>query len=275
MNVESVERGTNSPARVLRMPAQLEGAVMPTDIRTQTSMLCEMAQALTFKDAVIREAHHRVKNTLQTATSLLTLQAHASASSEVRALLKVASDRLYALGVVHEMLYRHADDAQTILVQPMLIALADSLKDASAEPSGNRIALYVSADDVTLTSDQAIPLALVANEAISNAYKHAFPNGTTGSIAVSLTRTSEAIVLEVRDNGAGMSHTNHPGTLGLSLMRTFAEQLNAAISFTPMAGEAGTLVRLQIPLSATQAHSDVDEPYPAARIGTTSRTPLG
>jgi two-component sensor histidine kinase len=233
------------------MPAQLEGAVMLTDMRAQTSMLCEMAQALTFKDAVIREAHHRVKNTLQTATSLLMLQAHASASSEVRALLKVASDRLCALGVVHEMLYRHADDAQTILVQPLLIALADSLKDASAEPSGNRIGLYVSADDVTLTSDQAIPLALFANEAISNAYKHAFPNGTTGSIAVSLSRTSEAIVLEVRDNGAGMSQTNHPGTLGLSLMRTFAEQLSAAISFTPMAGETGTLVRLQMPLSAT------------------------
>ena len=248
MNAESVEPGTNTSARILCMSAQLEEPVMLTGMRAQSTTPCEMAQTLTFKDAVIHEAHHRVKNTLQTATSLLTLQANASASAEVRAVLKVASDRLCALAVVHEMLYRHADDAQTILVQPLLITLANSLKDASAEPSGSRIGLHVSADDVTLTSDQAIPLALFANEAISNAYKHAFPKGATGSIAVSLSRTPDAIVLEVRDNGAGMSQTKHPRTLGLNLMRTFARQLSAAVSFTPMEGKTGTLVRLWMPL---------------------------
>jgi two-component sensor histidine kinase len=210
----------------------------------------ELGQALEFRELVTREMHHRVKNTLQVAMGLLSLQCRANCSSEVRTALTVACDRLHVLAAVHEMLSLHAVDGRSIAMPPLLRALASALAISFSDVAA-RVRVRVSAEEVRLAADQAIALALFANEAITNAYLHAYPAGASGEIVVQLRHTGEAVILEVSDDGAGMPPGDGNDGLGLKLMRGFAGQLTAAISIPGVVGGGGTVVRLWVPLGAS------------------------
>ena len=142
-----------------------------------------------------------------------------------------------------------------IPVRPLLIALGHSLEETFAE-TAQRVRLHVSADAVTLSSDHSTALTLLASEAIRNAYQHAFPAERSGMIAVSFTRTADGLVLEIRDNGVGMSGAHRPGSLGVNLMHGLAKRLSAAVSFVPTRSNTGTFVRLWIPLAITLQQVD-------------------
>lgn len=224
------------------------------DLESHAVILRQLVERLAFSDAAARESHHRVKNTLQMAIALLSMQSRSSFVAEVKATLKVASDRLSVLSTVHEMLYREPEDSQTIRVQPLLNLLAESLKDGFSGDAGARIELRMSAEDLDLTADQAIPLALIANEAISNAYKHGFPDSATGFVTVSLIGEPDGLVLRIADNGKGMAPTGRRDALGLTLMETFTHQLKGIITFTPLSGDTGTVMRLWVPIERLKAN---------------------
>ncbi len=105
---------------------------------------------------------------------------------------------------------------------------------------------------MSLDPDRAIPLALVVNEAVTNDYKRAFPDGRTGEIAVSVKRTgydgTGALTLTVRDNGMGLPTKARDGSLGLKLIRRFGEQLNGDLNVSGEDHE-GTTIALRLPLS--------------------------
>lgn len=202
-------------------------------------------QALISKDAVIIEVHHRVKNTLQMAGNLLALQARASSSAEVRAALEESYERLHVLAKVHELLYRSANSAQEILMPSLLQAVGDALRNSFSEMSG-RVELRVQSDQIALPADDAIPTILLANEVITNAYKHAFPDGGSGEITVSLHRLPDnALQLQITDNGVGMRSIAETG-LGLKLVRSFSAQLRGVLTYAKPAGVTGTAVTLTI-----------------------------
>lgn len=203
-------------------------------------------QAMVFKDAVIQEAHHRVKNTLQIAASVLSLHAGATASPEVRSALQESFARLHLLAKVHELLYTQADTLQEIPMATLLQAVGDALQRSFTELSG-RVELRITSEALSLAADDAIPLALLANEAITNAYKHAFPEGRRGKIAVDLRRDGDdAIVLRIADTGIGMRSDGSKGGLGLKLIRSFAEQLQGTLTFISPLDATGTTVTLTI-----------------------------
>lgn len=224
------------------------------DLVSHAVILRQLVEQLAFSDAAARESHHRVKNTLQMAIALLSMQGRNTSDADVKATLKVASGRLAALSNVHELLYREPEDSQTIRVQPLLNMLAESLKDGFSGDAGARIELRMSAEDLVLTADQAIPLALIANEAISNAYKHGFPAAATGFVTVSLIRETDGLVLRIADNGKGMAPTGRRDALGLTLMETFTHQLKGVITFAPLSGDTGTVMRLWVPLERLKAN---------------------
>jgi len=207
----------------------------------------ELARALEFKEALLQEMHHRVKNTLQIAASSLSMQSHATCCAEAQAALRQAFDRLHVLAVVHEMLSLQATPGRTIAMPPLLRALASALEKSFSELSA-RVGLRVFAEEVSLGVDQAIPLALFANEAITNAYIHAFPDGASGEIVVDLCYTSEAVILEVSDTGVGMSSSGRKDGLGMNLIRGFASQLAATLSCTGVERAGGTVLNLWLPL---------------------------
>ena len=217
--------------------------------RALTDALAEAQQALEFKDVVIREVHHRVKNTIQMAASLLALHARATPSEEVRWSLQASYGRLRLLAKVHELLYASSASTEEVSLPPLFQALGDALQQSFAEMS-DRVQLRITSDPVELSADEAIPLALLANELITNAYKHAFPNRDAGRIEVRVTRDSPThLTLLVGDNGTGFETgaASEPGGLGKSLIDAFVRQLHGELQ---MRSEQGTQVIVKFPSTA-------------------------
>jgi two-component sensor histidine kinase len=211
----------------------------------------ESQHALEFKDAEIREAHHRVRNTIQIATTVLQLQARANPLSQVRAALRDGQDRLRSLAAVHELLQADVGGVQAVAMPKLLGIVVDVLRQSFAEHSGY-VRVEVHADPVMLTAAAAMPLALIANEAITNAYKHAFKDARPGQLTVILRRLGDnGLVLQVGDNGAGLQVSSEGQQelglgLGLSFIKAFALQLGGIISLSAPAQGRGTIMTVSI-----------------------------
>jgi two-component sensor histidine kinase len=204
-------------------------------------------RVLAFKDAQIQEAHHRAKNTIQIAATVLELQAHATSLIEVRAALQESHSRLHVLAGVHELLHANPGDVREVSMPTLFEMLAAALsKLFSARPA--QVLVEVAVDPIMLHADHAIPLALLANEAMTNVYKHAFTKDHPGELTITLQRLAEhGLILQVSDNGVGMA-ANRAGRrgLGLKLMYGFAKQLNGELSMCTAEAGCGTIVTLTI-----------------------------
>jgi two-component sensor histidine kinase len=214
----------------------------------------EARRALMFKEAMIDEVNHRTKNTLQAAAALLSMQARGAASEEVRRALLDSSDRLQLLADVHAMISSATEDSQTVLMPQLLQTLCDALRRSFGSTSPG-VSLELTADPISLPVKDAIAIALLSNETVTNAYKHAFADQRAGRITVQLHRTSEhVLVLRIADSGVGADLDHAVGGMGLTLMRTLATQLRGTLELEGHAGSAGTRVSLTIDLqSAAQS----------------------
>lgn len=206
----------------------------------------ENQQALRFKDALIDEVHHRTKNTLQVAANLLALQARASTSAQVRDALLDGAARVHVLAKVHELLYARAHSTQSVLMPQLLQSLGSALKQ-SFDRTHPHVALAIECDQVELPTQNAVALALLANEVITNAYKHAFTGESPGMITVALHRTHQNVLsLRIEDTGIGFASPNGGEGMGLTLIRTFATQLAGTLAVRNRDIGTGTLVTLTI-----------------------------
>lgn len=203
-------------------------------------------QALRFKDALIDEAHHRTKNTLQIASNLLAMQARASSLAQVRDALLDNAARLHLLSRVHELLYANANSTQSIFMPQLLQSLGSALGQSSGRTHPH-VTLQIECDQIKLPAQDAVALVLLANEAVTNAYKHAFANESAGLIVVALQRTREnALLLRIEDTGHGLASPNGAEGTGLKLIRTFAAQLRGTLEVGGRDIGMGTRVTLTI-----------------------------
>lgn len=210
------------------------------------AMESESRRGLVFKEAMLREVNHRTKNTLQTAGSLLVLHASATPSMQARMALLDSYARLQLLGKVHELLCTKTDGAQTVLMPGLLQALADGLRHSFGKTAAH-VGLQLTSDPISLPADQAIALTLLANELVTNAYKHAFPNESAGEITLSLQHTPEdGLTLRIADTGIGLDLTGSEIGMGLKLIRTLAAQLRGTLIFAIPPEGAGTQITLTI-----------------------------
>jgi two-component sensor histidine kinase len=184
------------------------------------------------KEILLKEIHHRVKNNLQTISSLLSLQSHNIADQVVKDAVKESQDRVKSMALIHQMLYQQ-EKLSMIDFGQYLHQLADSIASGYGRPEGI-ISCTVDCDNVELDIDTAIPLGLIANELIVNAYKYAFKPAETGELNVALTRVgSHKFTFSVRDNGRGMPDNfriDRTETLGLRLVALLARQLRGEVS---------------------------------------------
>lgn len=205
-----------------------------------------LRQTLLYKDAAIHEAHHRVKNSLQIAASLLSIHVRNATSPEVGSALVNARERLHVLAQVHQLLYRDNDDAQEVLMSTLFAAVGEALRISFAERA-MQITLTVAAEPIRLSPDRATPLALLANEVLTNAYKHAFPGAATGAITLHFNATpNNTLTLQIADNGVGMQALTEHATLGVRLVRIFAKQLHGELSYGATADLKGTTMTLTL-----------------------------
>jgi two-component sensor histidine kinase len=241
------------------VPGEL--SAMPAELRDLARSFTEAANALQRREADLREAmeqqhllmqeiHHRVKNNLQIIASLLNLQAGRIRQPEARAEFASARDRVRALATLHRHLYAQGE-LHTINMRGFLMELCGQLFQAMSEREGNRIRLDIQASELQMSSDQAVPMALIVTEAVSNALKYAFPAGRSGRISIRLTREGEMARLEIDDDGIGIppgpaeTETGRRDGIGLQLIRGFARQLGATLRCEQ---DGGTHYVVELPL---------------------------
>ena len=195
----------------------------------KSKMLVE--QQITEKETLLKEVHHRVKNNLQTVSSLLSLQARSIEDEKMKNLIKSSQNRVISMAMVHEMLYMR-DDLSKIEFKSYVQELSEYLV-RSVKGSNNNISLNLHIPDIQLGIDTAIPLGLLINEAITNALKYGIKDDEKGEIYIALKKSDEkAYQLDIGDDGAGFPETvNHKNTksLGLKLIHNLARQLKGTI----------------------------------------------
>lgn len=182
------------------------------------------------KEILLKEVHHRVKNNLQIIASLLYLQSQKIDAPQFAELFHASQNRINSMAYVHEMLYQ-SDDYSRVDFGVYVRSLASSLL-ASYGVDYHQIMLTVNADDIAMSINLAIPCGLIVNEIISNALKHAFPNGRQGNIIIRVSQDAAGrYSLEMSDDGIGMPLQNEARTasLGLRLIDRLVKQLGGTL----------------------------------------------
>jgi two-component sensor histidine kinase len=210
--------------------------------------------ALHEKEVLLKEIHHRVKNNLQVVCSLLRLQGDTIGDSVLRELFHESEHRIRSMALIHETLYQTPNVARFHLA-PYLRTLSDELFRAyGVDPQC--IALTSRIDEVVLPLDAAIPCGLILNELLSNALKHAFPNGRRGDIRIELQAgPDQQVLLRVVDTGVGLPEgfdVCHTDSLGMQLVCALTEQLQGAIA---VERDGGTALTVTFPLAVSAAQN--------------------
>lgn len=185
---------------------QVAAAHIVRDITAMHQSEQELRAALTEKEVLLKEVHHRVKNNLQIVSSLLYLQASQLENPEIKETLRESQSRVRSMALIHENLYRSGN-----LGNIQFDVHAENLCGQLVSTYGidsQRVHLELDVKPITLDLDYAIPLSLLLNELIANALKHAFPDDRSGTVSVTMARRdSGEIELVVRDDGIGMRAT--------------------------------------------------------------------
>ncbi len=190
-----------------------------------------LMDALSDKEMLLTEVHHRVKNNLQVISSFLRLQSRALSDSPASDALQQSEKRVLSMALLHEHLYRtpnlgHVDFGDYVR------ALAADLLETYGH-TGDPPAIAIDVNLPGLKVETAVPLGLLLNEAITNALKHAFADGRQGHISVHLSRDRAKGMLRVTDDGVGFpaSVAESPSTVGLQIIQSLIRQLGGRARF--------------------------------------------
>jgi two-component sensor histidine kinase len=190
-----------------------------------------MEDALAEKEVLLREVHHRVKNNLQVISSLLNLQSQFVDDQRIVGYMTDSQNRVRALGYVYEHLYRSKEVGRIDFSEYITRITQSLLREYSS--FAQRVHMKYDVRNVTLNPDTAIPLGLLINELISNALRHAFPDGREGSIWISMFQNADlSYSLIVGDDGVGLPQDldfEKVESLGLLLVSSLVSQLDGII----------------------------------------------
>ncbi len=256
--IEEVERRPDVIVLVHCTPLLVAGTVTGAMVLLRdVTDLRRLDRLLLSKDAAIREVHHRVKNNLQTISSLLRLQARRLAPGQGQEALREAERRVRSIAVVHEILSREPGDE--VPFDEIVGSLVRMAEDSAV--SGHRVDIHVTGDIGEVGADVATPLAVVLAELLQNAVEHAFPSSAvdgsgdsagaepSGRVDLVLANDGRRLTLQVRDDGVGLPpgfDIEATSSLGLSIVRDLVTtQLEGTIV---MESRGGTLVTLDIPV---------------------------
>lgn len=192
---------------------------------------------------LLKEANHRVSNSLSIVSAFVRLQAGAARSDEARDALRDTQQRIAAIAQVHRRLYT-SDEIDTVEMAGYLAGLVEEVEAAWSTPGSPR-PIRLAADPLRLPTDRAVSLGVVVTELLSNACKYAYPEGVAGEIRVELRGTGTGFTLRVEDDGSGFDPASPPrGTgTGGKLIRAMTQSLGGEIAQEP---GPGTRVRLTV-----------------------------
>jgi two-component system, sensor histidine kinase PdtaS len=189
------------------------------------------------KEFLLKEIHHRVKNNLETISSLLSLQTAQIENKEFQTIMEETKNRVLSMGMIHQRLYQ-GENMKEIEMKEFFENLGNYIIDTF--DATERICFFTTMEPIKLDVDQAIPIGLIVNELISNSLKYAFPANRFGDIEVRLIEKANHLYLMVSDNGIGM--TVDPPILGTGfgseLIRLLTIQLDGKMTLQAQKGTA-------------------------------------
>ncbi|WP_052732601.1 tetratricopeptide repeat protein [Hymenobacter terrenus] len=235
-------------------------------LRTQQRLY----QSLSEKEMLLKEVHHRVKNNLQIIASLFALQAYEHPNlPALTEMLQEGQNRIQTIALIHELLYQSADLARIDFHQ-FLQQLTAYLSNAFGRPMRMRtrpvgvfsmpyaqdaepptaVLINTQATGVYLNASTAVPLGLILNELLSNAYNHAFPDGRNGQVDlhISAPDSSGTFTATISDNGVGLPRNfklENTSSLGLRLVNNLTRQLKGTFQAQNSASGARFIITFQ------------------------------
>ena len=199
-----------------------------------------LKSSLEEKTVLLQEVHHRVKNNLSIVGSLMNLQAEKSADDYHKRLFIDCRNRLDSIAAVHELIYKAKSYSQ-LNFKEYLDQIIDHI--TSSYHSAKQISIEKGITDVHVDISTAIPLALIVNELITNAYKHAFSERNDGVIEISLLENNKKVFLTIRDNGQGFDQTSIPAnSIGMDILNGLVEQIEG--TYDLKTGSSGTSYKI-------------------------------
>jgi PAS domain S-box-containing protein len=213
-----------------------------TDITDRKLAEEKIKASLLEKETMLKEIHHRVKNNLQVISSLLDLQSSYLQDEKVREIFQSSRNRVNAMANIHTLLYQSEDLARIdfgAFIRDLTGRLQQSYGIAESPAE-----IHVNVSDVSLTIETSVPCGLILNELVTNALKHAFPQGREGKVNISMKAEGDQFTLTVSDNGIGFPEAvdfQNTKSLGLELVNLLVGQMNGAIDLTVEGGTTFTI----------------------------------
>lgn len=186
-------------------------------------------KTLNEKDLLVKEIHHRVKNNLQMVASLIDLQSKTIKNKQAKEITIEGKSRINSMVIIHQKLYEN-DEAE-IKIDDFLLQLLKEIE--SIYGLNKKVDLSINTEKIIVDVDTAIPLALIFNEILTNAYKYAFKQNESSKLHIELEKLEDEYKLIVEDFGPGLPkdfNIETSKTLGLRLISRLTKQLQGKLT---------------------------------------------
>ncbi|WP_367389747.1 tetratricopeptide repeat protein [Lewinella sp. LCG006] len=195
-------------------------------------------------ELLLKEIHHRVKNNLQTISSLLSLQSESITDKSALDAVQESKNRVASMALIHQKLYQ-GENLAAIEMRDYFETIGKAIKDSFGEKAKN-VSLEVNMPEIELDVDTAIPIGLITNELLTNSFKHAFPDRHDGKISIALSQEKNGLLkLQIADNGPALeygSDTREEIGFGTLLIQLLTAQLRGTLE---KSNESGTATIIQ------------------------------
>ena len=204
-----------------------------TEFKNQELLL---SNSLEEKETLLGEVHHRVKNNLALVIGLIEMQGNTLYDEGLKFQFNSIKNRIYAMSLIHEKLYKSSNFAKLGLKS----YIEDLIRNLSSSFNSNdSTSLNFDIEEVFVNMKIAIPIALIVNEAVTNAYKYAFKDTVNGILTVQIKSVNEKIYMQISDNGPGISESidlSKIKSLGFKLINIFVRQIKGSIEYIKKPG---------------------------------------
>ncbi len=211
------------------------------DFSEQIGYQKKLEVSLKEKETLLAEIHHRVKNNLAIITGMMELQVMDTDNRFIQNSLRSAQQRIKTIAIIHELLYG-SESLSHLNFGKNVKQLISHISDIYGRIKPVETDLQV--EPIAMNINQAIPSALVVNEVVTNAYKHAFRNRGDGKITVKVYEEKGKVIIGISDNGVGIPDKlmNDSSSIGMTLINLLKQQLNGELEFS---NDNGTLFHLE------------------------------
>lgn len=198
------------------------------------------SQALTSlaeREVLLSEIHHRVNNSLAVVSALLELQTFYITDTTTTQTLKESQNRIKSIALLHKKLYENKS-LKNVDIKSYTVELIQFIQQ-SIYNKDRQIEIHTAIENINIEMGRAMPFGLLLNELITNSYKYAFENRTSGTIWLTMAKINNDYVLTYKDDGPGFEYTKETKekSLGLNLIESFCTQLNGILDYKIIANE--------------------------------------